>query len=649
MAKSIHLDRRGFLKGAAAGAAAGASTLVSTPLAAAAASPKAEPAPPPLSAVQAASAIATETAPLPPDEVGMVVLDPGSDFMVDVIKTLGFEYIASNPSSSFRGIHESFINYNHNKGPEWITCLHEEVSVNIANGYYAVEGKPMAVMTFSPCGIQHASMGILGAWVGHTPTFVLCSTILDAVERRPETDWWEHAVMDPGAIVRDITKWDDTPASLQHFAESSVRAYKMAMTEPRGPVMIVVDGALQEKPNPNHSKLHIPRLTLDSPPAGDPNALAEAAKMLVAAENPLIITGDFARDEEGINLLKELAETLQAPVQSGGFGGGRTIPNHHPLSGTGSVNNADVILALNESALYSVLNNYRDQAVRYSTPRIGPNTKVISISSYDLFQKSNFQAVDRYQEVDMAIAGDPQASLPSLIEACKKLITSDRRVAIDARSKKHVDAAAQSLERVKLEYSYGWDASPISLPRLSMELYDVIKDKDWASVGPGGANRLWKVDKFYQKTGEVSGGGVGGDFPATVGSALAHKKHGRLVVSIQKDGDLMFVNNAMWTAVHHKIPFLLVMQNNRAYHQEVMHLQRMANRRQRGMDMVHLGCPGTFIRDPDIDFAMLAKSMGAYAEGPITDPKDLRPALIRAVAQVEKGEVALLDTITQPR
>ena len=204
--------------------------------------------------------------------------------MVDVFKTLDFEYIAANPASSFRGLHESFINYGGNKGPEWVTCCHEEVAVNIANGYYAVAGKPMAVVTFAPSGLQHATMAIFGAYSGHTPTYLMVSDYLDANERRPGVDWAGHSVLDPAALVRDFVKWDDTPVSLQHFAESAVRAYKMAMTEPRGPVMLVVDASLQEHPVPNRSKLHIPKLTLTSPPAGDPAAVAEVAKMLVAAE-----------------------------------------------------------------------------------------------------------------------------------------------------------------------------------------------------------------------------------------------------------------------------------------------------------------------------------------------------------------------------
>jgi thiamine pyrophosphate-dependent acetolactate synthase large subunit-like protein len=131
-----------------------------------------------------------------------------------------------------------------------------------------------------------------------------------------------------------------------------------------------------------------------------------------------------------------------------------------------------------------------------------------------------------------------------------------------------------------------------------------------------------------------------------VGAALAHRKHGRLYVNLQKDGDLMYANGVLWTAAHHRIPLLNVMYNNRGYHQETMHIQRMANRHQRGVENAGIG---TTLVDPNIDFAKLAQSMGWYAEGPISDPKDLGPALKRAVAAVKRGEPAPLDTVTQPR
>jgi acetolactate synthase-1/2/3 large subunit len=640
MAKSdSRVDRRKFLRGAAAAA------LTAPVLPAAAQQPASGPgATAQLSPSQAAQALAAETAPLAADSDSLTVENPGSDFMVDVLKTLGFEYVIANPASSFRGLHESFINYGGNSAPEWLTCTHEQAAVNIANGYYAVAGKPMAVVTFAPSGLQHAAMGIFGAFSGRTPTYLLCANIPGGEDRRPLFDWGPHAMTDPAAMVRDMLKWDDTPASLQHFAESAVRAYRMAMTPPRGPVMLVVDAAQQEEAMRDRGALRIPKLALASPPAGDAAAVAEVAKLLVAAESPLVLAGDVARDEEGMRLLVELAETLQAPVQ----GGGRGMPNQHPLAGGGNVPNADVILALNEDALYGRLNRYRDQQVRSSIPLTKPDAKVLSISSYDLNVRSNYQNVERFQEVALAIAADPQATLPGLIEACRKLITPARRRALDERGKTLAAASAQALERARTEATYGWDASPITLQRLAAEVWDVIKGKDWASVGANGG-RLWNVDKFYRTMGAVNGGGIGGSLPIAIGAALAHKEHGRLCVRFQPDGDLLYMATSLWTATHHRIPMLVVMHNNRAYHQEVMHLQRMANRRQRGVELAAHGLPGATLSDPDIDFAQLARSMGAYAEGPIATPNELRPALLRAVARVEQGEVALLDTRTQPR
>ena len=638
--KKSAVSRRGFLKGAAVSAAAGAASIVA-PSAANAEQAATQQAAQRTTPAFAAGVLAAEARPVAEDVQVQTVENPGSDFMVDIFKTLGFEYIAAMPASSFRGLHESFITYGGNKNPEWITCCHEESSVAIATGYYAVEGRPMAVATFVPAGLQHAAMTLYGAYASHNPVYVILANHMDVARRRPGIDWWEHSVQDAPAMVRDFVKWDDSPVSLQHFAESAVRAYKIALTVPYGPVVVVADSSLQEDAVPDRSKLHIPKLTLSDPPAGDPKAVAATAKLLVAAESPLIICGDVARNEEGRQLLVELAETLQAPVQ----GGGRSMPNRHPLSGGGRVGNADVILGLNLSDFFGAIYNFRDQQEVSLTPLTKPGTKLINISAYDLDAPHNYQTLDRYTELDISIAADSQTTLPVLIEACKRLITPDRRRVLDERGKALATASAQALERARVEATYAWDASPITTARLSAEVWNAIKNKDWASVG-GGSTRLWNNDKFYRLMGEAGVGGVGGALPIAVGAALAHKKHGRLCVRIQTDGDLMVANGAIWTAVHHRIPMLFVMLNNRAYHQEVMHIQRMGNRRQRGMGNAYIG---TTITDPNIDFAMLARSMGAYGEGPITDPKDLGPALRRAIERVEKGEVALIDTVTQPR
>src|SRR5689334_2014862 len=251
-------NRRSFLKGAAAVGAAGLVPASKPAVAQEAGSAR-------VSAPSAATRQAETGAPA----VEVLTADrPGGDFMVDVLKSLGFEYVIANPGSSFRGLHESLINYGGNKNPEFITCCHEESSIALAQGYSAVEGKPMLTLAHSTVGLQHAAMAIYNAWAGKAPVFIVLGNTLDAVERRPGVEW-NHSAQDAAAMVRDYTKWDDTPVSLPHFAESAVRAYRIAMTPPREPVVLVADSALQEAPIPQNASFRIPKLVLDSPPQGD--------------------------------------------------------------------------------------------------------------------------------------------------------------------------------------------------------------------------------------------------------------------------------------------------------------------------------------------------------------------------------------------
>src|SRR5438093_2192371 len=287
------IDRRSFLKGAAASTAA----VIGTQLAATETAPAA-----------AAAAEAQEA-----EQSGdKVISRPGSDFMVDVIKATGIEYIASNPGSSFRSLHESIVNYGGNKKPEFLTCMHEESSVAIAHGYAKAAGKPMAILAHSSVGLQHAAMAVYNAWADRVPVMMFAGNGMDANKRRPGVEW-THCVQDPAGLVRDFIKWDDQPASLQHFAESTVRAYKMAMSPPQEPVLITLDIDLQEAPI-EEEKLAIPRLSLSAPPQADERALREAARMLVGASNPVIVADRCVRSQEGVDALVKLAETLQCPV-----------------------------------------------------------------------------------------------------------------------------------------------------------------------------------------------------------------------------------------------------------------------------------------------------------------------------------------------
>jgi len=619
--KKPPVDRRDFLKLAASGA----TTLMASPQ------------------VVPAEQRATEPAATTSNGAEVMTTDrAGSDFMVDVLKTLNFEYVVASPGSDFRGLQESFINYGGNKSPEWITCLHEESSVAMAEGYFSIEGRPLIAMVSGTVGLQHAALPIFLAFQDRNPVYVIAGNILDVEERRPGADWM-HAAQDVAAIVREFTKWDDLPVSLGHFAESAVRAYKIAMTPPRMPVVLVADGGLQERPMDPGAKVHIPKLTLAAAPRGDSGAVQEAARMLVAAEYPVICVGKtVTRTAEGIKLLVDLAELLQAQVTGANF------PSRHPLS-VRALGNPDVVLGLELDDFFGTVNSVRDQLHKTTTSGVRPGTKLISVTPMDLYLKSNYQDFQRYQEVDLALAADAVATVPSLIEACKRLITPDRRIFFRDRGAKIAAAHQAEWQRTREEAAYSWDLSPISHARIAYELWDQIRNKDWSLVVGGDENewsrRVWNFDKPYQYTG-FNVESVACKAPVAVGAALANRKYGRLSINIQKDGDLMYANGVLWTAAHHRIPMLTIMHNNRAYQQEMMHLQRMSTRRNRDVTTAHIG---TAIDDPNIDYAKIAQGMGWYAEGPIADPKEVGPALKRAIAVVERGEPALLDTVMQPR
>jgi len=640
--KANSVNRRDFLKTAAAGTAA----LVAAPGAVKAATP--EPhrnavAPPLLKAVAADA----------PSSVQVLTVDrPGSDFMVDVLKSLDFEYLCANPGNSFRSLHESLINYGNNQRPEFITCCHEESSVGMGHGYAKIEGKPLLVCVHGTVGLQHASMAIYDAFCDRVPVYIILGNFSDAAVRFGQVDW-THSAQDPAAMIRDYVKWDDNPISLQAFAESAVRAYKIATTPPMMPVALVAGHELQETPVPDGANMSVPKLTMVSPPAGDSGAVAEAARLLVAAENPVLVTDRVARTPAGLAAMIELAEVLQAPVVD--RNGRMNFPTRHPLNhterGGATIAGADVVAGLELTDFWSSVNSVHGQVNPEFRPVTKLGTKLISVTANDLYLKSNYQDFQRYQPVDLAIAADAEATLPSLIEAVKRQITDDRKRAFADRGAKHTTAHQQAMQGAREAATSGWDGSPISTARMSAELWAQIKDEDWSLVSncqfvSRWPLRLWDFNKHYHYIGAEGGYGVGYGAPASVGAALANRKHGRLTVSIQNDGDLMFAPGVLWTAAHSRIPLLILMHNNRAYHQELMQIQIMADQHNRGITRAGIG--NTLV-DPPIDYAKLAQSMGMHGEGPIADPKDLAPAIRRAIEVVKRGDPALVDVLTQPR
>lgn len=591
----------------------------------------------------------------PPEVDRLTAEKTGSDFMVDVCKTLNLDYVAACPGSTFRGLQESFINYGQNKRPEWLTCLHEEVSVGMAHGYAKVAGKPMAAIVHGAVGTQHAAMAIYNAYCDRVPVMLFAGNAGALNERRPGVEWF-HSVQDGAATVRDFVKWDDYPMSLQHFAESTVRGYALACAQPPGPVFIIADTKLQEDPldEREQRKVKIPRLVTPSQTAGDANAVREAAKLLVAAEAPVIIADRYARSQAAMDDLVRLAELLQAPVVDNRAR--MNMPNTHYLCQSeragGLIAQADCILSLEPADLYGQLNAMRDQLERTEISKAKKGVKVISISTRDLLVHSNYQDFQRYVGADISITADAQTTLPFLIEAVQREIAPGGKSPIEMRGQKMREAYNGFAERARAEAALAWDASPISSARMYMELWEQLKKEDWALVSDGDfssrwPHRLWPLEKHYRFIGGPGGYGVGYQPVAALGAALAHRDAGgRVVVSITGDGEFNMAPHTLWTAAHHGIPYLTIIQNNRAYHQEVMHVQRMANRHNRGLRNAHIG---TTIDNPNIDYAKIAQGYGAVGIGPISDPNDLSEAFRKGIAAVKAGQPALIDVITQPR
>ena len=575
----------------------------------------------------------------------------GSDLIVDMLKSLGIKYAALNPGASFRGIHDSLVNYNNNTNPEIIVCCHEEIAVSVAHGYAKATGEPMAAIVHDVVGLQHASMAIYNAWCDKVPVLVLGGTgPMDTTKRRPWIDWI-HTALVQGNFVRDIVKLDDQPMSLGALSNSILRGYRVAMTEPKGPVYLCFDLDLQESRLPEAMAAGVPAPDRFRPPGplqAEQGAIEEAAAWLCGAKNPLIIADYMGRNPQSMLSLVELAETLGAPVVD--RGARHNFPNTHPLDLSGRekelVAEADVILGLDVMDLYGALHRH-DAKTQTSQPAFQPGCRIINVTLADFAIKSWSTEYMELSPVDLPILADTSVFVPALTEAVRRLggpeqaVKDDRCRALEQRHRE-IREESQAMLRKR------WDERPISPPRMSQEIWEVIKNEDWTLVAGsfrGWPRRLWDWEKPNAFLGGYGGGGLGYAPGASIGAALGLKDTGTVCIDLQRDGDLLFTNSALWTAASYSVPLLMIMTNNRTYYNDEEHQERVAVARSRPVENKGIGMR---METPPVDFATLAKSFGVYSEGPIEDPADIQAAVRRALAVVkEERKPALLDVIIQ--
>jgi acetolactate synthase I/II/III large subunit len=578
----------------------------------------------------------------------------GSDVVVDLMKAFDIEYAAFNPGATFRGIHDSIVNYGGNYKPEVIFCNHEEISVAVAHGYAKATGKPMIAIVHNMVGLQHASMAIFNAYIDRVPIMVLGGTgPMNTKRRRPRIDWI-HTALVQGNQVRDYVKWDDQPYSLADVPDSFIRGYRIATTEPMAPIYINYDADIQE--DSITSPVELPDISRFAPPApvqANPEALRRAAQLLVNAQAPLIIADTLGRNPKTVPALVELAEALGVPVVD--KGARFNFPTTHPLDATDGARDllkkADVILALDVADLFGSLTTVSKQTrdCEYVT---SPAVKLISISMHDMLVHSWAGDYQALQALDVPICADTAVALPELTRLCRELIGNDanKKSAIEARRKELGDKHESRRAKWRADAQAKASQKEISTAWLALELGETIKKEDWVLVNGtsnGWARRLWDFSKPNQYLGASGGAGVGYGSGAAIGAALALKGTGKLAVDIQSDGDLLMTSSSLWTAAKHRIPLLIVMHNNQSFYNSEEHGIEVAKFRNRPVENAGIG---THVDDPAVDYAKLAQSFGVNAEGVVRNPADLRPALERGLKFIkEKNLPYLVDVIAEPR
>ena len=574
----------------------------------------------------------------------------GSDLVVDMLQRFNIPYVSLNPGSSYRGLHDSLVNYGGNN-PEMIVCPHEEIAVFIAQGYAKATGQPMAAIVHDTVGLLHCAMAIYYSYLDRVPVIILGATgPMDPVRRRPRIDWIHTTVLQSQPI-RDYIKWDRQPVSAQDVVDSFARAYRVATQEPQGPVYLCYDAAFQEDELAETPPIPDPQRvgpgTLAHP---DPAALDQLAGLLASAEMPVIIAGYAARHHSAFHSLAQLAEAAGAAVID--LNDRLNFPTNHPLNISHAegdlLRRADLILGVDVKDLYGPLVEL-DRISRQTKFVIPSNCKIAEIGYRDVNISKWSDEFQQLVPVDIQIIADSSVTLPLLVERVREKVTAGSGA--QARVKARTEQIAQQHNAARAQWQQearkDGDVSPIATGRLAAEIWDVVRNEDWvltANTLNNWALKLWDFDQPYRHPGTALGTST--QIGIALGVALAHKGTGKLVVDIQPDGDLMFDAGALWIASHEQLPLLVVMYNNRAYYNDWEHQIRMANHRGTPVENSWIG---QAITDPDPDFAALARSMGWWAEGPFEDPAQVGGALARALEVVKSGRPALVDTVTQPR
>jgi len=578
-----------------------------------------------------------------PAAIGNPRMGWASDVMAEVIHRLGFKYISLTPGASYRGLHDSLVNYLGNSDPQLILSLHEENAVSVAHGYAKVTDEPLAVAVHANIGLMHAVMAIYNAWCDRVPMFILGATgPVDAAKRRPWIEWI-HNSRDQASMIRPFIKWDDQPASVTAAVESLLRASRITRTAPHGPVYVCLDQALQEAPLEEGEAVipDIGRYRPAPPPVPAAETLRDAVAALRGTKRPVILPGRVSRSQDGWDARVRLAETLGARVISDSLVAAN-FPVRHPLhvdaprAGLSKIQQdvlrqADVILSLDRVDLAGTLRTV------WPDDRVG--ARVISVTLDQHIHNGWAMDHQGLAPADITILAHPDAAVPALlagIEGGGPVASSwPTTGGTPGGAAPPVAKAAGPISMDDLAACFNQAADradkPVTLTRLPF---------GW----PSGAIRFAGPLDYLGRDG---GGGVGSAPGIAVGAALAIREQGgaRLPVAVIGDGEYIMGLTALWTAARYRLPLLVVVVNNRSFYNDVEHQERMAKQRNRAVENKFIGME---IDGPPMNLAGLARDQGLDSIGPVEDVKDLPAALAKGFKAVAEGKSVVVDVVVVP-
>ena len=570
----------------------------------------------------------------------------GSDYLVDMLNALGFKYAPMNPGASFRGLHDSIVNYGGNKNPKLVLCCHEEIAVAIASGYFRASGRPLAVLVHDIEGLLHASKAIYDAFTEREALLILGGNgPTDIEKRRPGIDWL-HTPLIPGLAVRDYVKWDDQPDGLVSAIEAMIRAYNISITDPPGPVYLSIDAEMQE--NEAERKIVLPEVRNYPIPTlgeGDSQSITETAMSLLEASNPTFVLERYGRDDKSVaDLVKLVEETGAAVIDSGQR---FNFPSRHPQNLSGHdeeiLKQSDLVVTLGVKDLYFALaKEEKGHFSRESKYMTRPDCKIVRIDSESITNSSWLSEYGRISPTTKSIVAYEPTAVARMLKIVTEHSPNSSKAAEDRRSKLGELTSRQREKWLEVAKSQ-LNQSPVTYPALAYAIWEKILSFDWVLAYPGYTRRginawvrqLWDITKFYQYPGR--GGGTGTGIGRAIGAALANPN--KFCIDFQPDGDLLYTASSLWTARNLQLPLLIFVLNNQSYFNDEEHQRSVAQDRGRPVENKTIGIR---FDQPPVDFSALARACGLGSIGhPVTNVKDLDEVFEAAIKSIKGRDGAV--------